>query len=99
MILWAIYLLFLILSVTKLYKNKTFFQQLSKREWGQYIVVFFFAWCIAALVIFSGTALINAIKVDWVRYLAFIIVILVALQMAGLFMNKLVPQKLRAFYK
>lgn len=99
MILWTIYGIFLILFVTKFYKNKTLFQQLSIREWVQYIVVFFFAWCMAALVIISGTALINAIEVVWVRYLAFIIVILVALQMAGLLMNKLVPRKLRAFYK
>ena len=99
MILWAIYGLFLILLVTKFYKNKALFQQLSKREWGQYIIVFFFAWFIAALVIISGTALINTIEVEWVRYLVFIFVILVALQTAGLLMKKIVPKKLREFYK
>ena len=99
MILWTIYGMFLILSVTKFYKNKTHFQQLSKKEWGQYIVGFFFAWCTAALVIISGTALINTIEVQWVRYLVFIFVILVALQTAGLLMKKIVPKKLREFYK
>ena len=99
MILWAIYGLFLILLVTKFYKNKALFQQLSKREWGQYIIGFFFAWCIAASVIISGTALINAIEVGWIGNLVFIFVILIALQTAGLLMNKIVPKKLRAFYK
>lgn len=99
MILWTIYGMFLILSVNKFYKNITLFQQLSKKEWGQYIIGFFFAWCIAALVIISGTALINAIEIEWLRYLVFIFVILVALQTAGLLMNKIVPKKLRAFYK
>lgn len=98
MIGYIMFGLVLVLSIMKFYKNRTLFKQFSKKEWLQYIVVFLFAWLVAAIIIIGGAKLKNSIQTGWVNDIVAIIIILMALTSAGFIMNKLVPEKLKAFY-
>lgn len=96
---WILFGLFLIVSMMKFYNNQSLFQQLSKKEWGQYIVGFFSAWVVAAIMIMGGSKLTNTIQVDWINYILLIFIILIGLGTAGFIMNKMVPEKLKKFYR
>lgn len=98
MIGYIMFGLVLVLSIIKFYKNRTLIKQFSKKGWLQYIVVFLFAWLVAAIIIIGGAKLTNSIQTGWVNDILAIIIILMALASAGFIMNKLVPEKLKAFY-
>ena len=76
----------------------TLFKELSKKEWVQYIVGFLFARLVAANIIITGVKLTSTILMSWLNNSLAIIVILMGLASAGFIMNKLTPEKLKAFY-
>ena len=95
---FIMFALLLIFSVVKLYKNRSLFKQLSKKEWIQFIVGFLFAWAVAAIIIIGGSKLMDIIQIAWLNKVLAIIFILIGLAFGGLIMNKFLPKKLKEFY-
>ena len=94
--------LVIIVSIVRFYRNrarlKTFFKTLSKREWLQYITVFLFAWAVAATIIIGSAKLTNTLDLGWINTVLGIVIILIALAIAGVILEKLLPEKVKAFY-
>lgn len=90
--------LLVIISIMKFYKNRATFKQLSKKEWLQYIFGFLVAWIVAVVVIIGGKNIIDLIHITWLNKLLAILLILIGLTLAGLIMNKTLPQKLKQLY-
>ena len=76
----------------------TLFKELSKKEWVQYIVGFLFAQLVAANIIITGVKLTSTILMGWLNNSLAMFIILMGLASAGFIMNKLTPEKLKAFY-
>ena len=98
MIGYIMFSLILIFSITKFYKSRALFKQLSKKEWLQYIVGFLFAWIVAIIIIIGGAKLTNSIQIGWLDTILRIIIILIGLVSAGFIMKKTMPGKLKEFY-
>ena len=90
--------LLLIFSIVKFYKNRRLFNQLSKKEWIQFIATLLFAWAVASIVIIGGAKLTGTIQIAWLNKVLAIIFILIGLNFAGFIMNKTLPIKLKEFY-
>ena len=94
--------LVIIVSIIRFYKNRvrlrTLFKTLSKKEWLQYITVFLFAWAVAATIIIGGAKLTNTLDLGWISTILGIVIILIALSIASFIFEKLVPEKVKAFY-
>jgi thiol:disulfide interchange protein len=88
----------LIFSIMRFYKNRSIFKQLSKKEWVQYILGFLFAWIIGLIVIIGGSNLTDIIQIAWLNKGVVIILVLIALTIAGFIMNITLPAKLKKFY-
>lgn len=94
--------LVIIISIIRFYRNrarlKTFFKTLSKKEWLQYITVFLFAWAVAATIIIGGAKLTNTIDLGWISTILGIVIILIGLSIAGVILEKFLPEKVKVFY-
>ena len=94
--------LVVIVSIIRFYRNRarlrTLFKTLSKKEWLQYITVFLFAWAVAATIIIGGAKLTNTLDLGWISTILGIVIILIALALASFILEKLVPEKVKAFY-
>lgn len=99
MIAYTIPSLLLIFLIIKFYKNRALFKNLSKKEWLQYIVGYLSACAVAAIIIFGRTHLTNSIQTGWLTTILDIIIILIGLAFAGFIFEKLLPEKLKEFYK
>lgn len=77
----------------KLYKYRKVFKQLSKKEWRQYISGFFVAWAIAVIIIIGGVNLTEKIPIVWLNKVLAILFIFTGLTVAGIVMNKTLPEK------
>ena len=89
-------------SIIRIYKNRarvrTLFKTLSKKEWLQYITVFLFAWAVAVTIIIGGVKLTNTIDHGWIDNILGFIIILIGLILARFILDKLLPEKVKAFY-
>ena len=94
--------LVIIISIIRFYRNRarlrTLFKTLSKKEWLQYITVFLFAWAVAVTIIIGGVKLTNTIDLGWIDTILGIIIILIGLTLARFILEKLLPEKVKAFY-
>ena len=94
--------LVIIVSIIRFYKNRvrlrTLFKTLSKKEWLQYITVFLFAWAVTFTIIIGGAKLTNTLDLGWISTILGIVIILIALSIASFIFEKLVPEKVKAFY-
>lgn len=90
--------LLVIFSLSKFYKHRQLFKQLSKKEWLQYLVGFLSAWIIAATIIIGGSKLLSTMQVGKFSTVFSIVLILLALVCAGFIMKRTLPEKLKTFY-
>ena len=94
--------LVIVISIIRFYRNRarlrTLFKTMSKKEWLQYITVFLFAWAVAATIIIGGAKLTNTLDLGWISTILGIVIILIALALASFILQKLVPEKVKAFY-
>jgi len=81
----------------KFYKKRKLFKQLSEKEWLQYIVGFFVAWAIAAVIIIGGSKIMNHIQLGWLNHLLEIVIIIFGLIVGGFIMSKTSPRSLKDF--
>ena len=94
--------LVIIVSIIKFYRNRerlrTLFKTLSKKEWLQYITVFLFAWAVAATIIIGGAKLTNTLDLGWINIILGLVIILIGMSIASFIFEKLLPEKVKAFY-
>src|SRR5690606_17763037 len=90
--------LILIFLIMRLYKNRKTFKQLSKKEWLQFGAGFLLAWAGAVFIIIGGSNITDLIEITWLNNVLEIVLILIGLALAGIIMNKFLPEKLREFY-
>ena len=90
--------LLLIFTGMKFYKNREMFKQLSKKDWLQYSAGFLLAWAVAIVVIMGGANFTETIQIGWVENVLEIVIILIGLALAGVIINKTLPEKIRKFY-
>jgi len=94
--------LVIIISAIRFYKNrarlKTLFKTLSKKERLQYIIVFLFAWAVAATIIVGGAKLTNTLDLGWINIILGLVIILIGVSIASFIFEKLLPEKVKAFY-
>ncbi|MFJ7667555.1 hypothetical protein ACIQXI_10615 [Lysinibacillus sp. NPDC097195] len=88
----------LFLTITRFYKGRAIFKNLSKKEWAKYIGGFSFAWSIAAMIIISGSKLSNTIQIGWLNNILSISIIFIGLASAEFTMRKTLPEKIKEFY-
>lgn len=88
----------LIFAIRKFYKYRATFKQLSKKEWLQFGSGFLLAWAGAVFIIIGGSNITDKIEITWLKNLLEIGVILIGLALAGIIMNKVLPNKIKEFY-
>lgn len=102
MISYIMLSLVIIISIIRFYKSRarlrTLFKTLSKKECLQYMTVYLFACAVAVTTVLGGAELTNTIDLGWIDTILGIIIILIGLTLARLILEKLLPEKVKAFY-
>ena len=94
-----VWILLTLLIIQKFYKNRALFKHLSKIEWIQYIIGLIVGITIAMLIIFGGKKLLNIWAVESGAEFYQIVIILSALVVGSYLFEKLMPEKIKPFYK
>lgn len=98
MVNWIFFIIILFLTIVNFYKNRHTFKQLTANEWAQYIIGLIVSVGVAVGIILIGKWMTNSISIGGVKVTIQIVIILVALLIAGFIFNKTIPEKIRELY-
>lgn len=93
-----IFVVLLLFTFVKFYKNRALFKQLTGKEWLQTIVVFLLAWTVAIIIVIASSKFTSMIEPTWIKNLLAIFCIIIGLAFGSFIMHKFSPKKVKAFY-
>ncbi|WP_431029986.1 hypothetical protein [Lysinibacillus sp. LZ02] len=93
---WLSFTIVIVTAVVNYIRYRETFNELTKKEWAQYIGSFFLAWIVAIIIIIGGQEILTPLPLTgWLETAIQWMLIIVGLMLALRIMYSMMPQKLK----